>query len=140
MRRAYRKSSAIAGAPKMRRRSLHRTLSSTVTDCRSPLSAASDARFDVYARRGEGGFLLDCQADLLSDLNTRFVVPLLSEADAPRPATRLNPIFEIGGTRTVMVTQYASAIPVRELGELVASLAAREHEIVNALDMLIVGF
>ena len=98
------------------------------------------ARFDVYARHGQSGFLLDCQADLLGELNTRLVVPLLPEATAPRPARRLNPIFEIGGERLVMVTQFASAIPVRELGTLLGSLTAREHEIGNALDMLINGF
>jgi toxin CcdB len=98
------------------------------------------ARFDVYSRRGHGGFLLDCQADLLSDLNTRFVIPLLPEAEAPRPAARLNPVFEINGERVVTVTQFAAAIAVRELGDRVASLVEREHEISNALDMLISGF
>ena len=98
------------------------------------------ARFEVYTLRDRAGFVLDCQADLLRDLNTRFVVPLLPEAQAPRPATRLNPVFEIGGKRMVMVTQYASAIPVRELGDPVTRLVAREHEIGNALDMLINGF
>jgi len=98
------------------------------------------AKYDVFARRGAAGFLLDCQADLLTDLNTRFVVPLLPEADAPRPARRLNPVFDIGRDRYVMVTQYASAIPARELGERVLSLDERADEIGNALDMLIVGF
>jgi toxin CcdB len=38
-----------------------------------------------------------------------------------------------------MVTQYAGAIEVRELGEKVASLADRDHEIINALDFLLTG-
>ena len=97
------------------------------------------ARFDVYARPGSPGFLLDCQAELLSDLNTRFVVPLLPEAAAPRPAAQLNPVFEIGGLEVVMVTQFAAAISARELGEPVGTLAGRQREILNALDMLISG-
>ena len=98
------------------------------------------AMFDAHARRDGPGFLLDCQADLLSDLNSRFVVPLLPEAEAPRPATRLNPLFEIGGQRVLMVTQFASAVPTRELGEPVGSLLDRQEDILNALDMLISGF
>ncbi|MDB5694297.1 MAG: plasmid maintenance protein CcdB [Alphaproteobacteria bacterium] len=98
------------------------------------------ARFDVHARRGGDGYLLDCQANLLDDLNTRFVVPLLRETDAPRPAARLNPWFEIDGRRVLMVTQFASAVGVRELGEKVGSLAERQEDILNALDMLISGF
>lgn len=97
------------------------------------------ARFDVYARSGQRGFLLDCQADLLSDLNTRFVVPLLLATEAPRPAKQLNPLFEVQGTAVVMVTQFAAAIPVRELGEHAGSLAGRQEQILNALDMLISG-
>lgn len=98
------------------------------------------ARFDVYARRGAAGFLLDCQADLLSELNTRLVVPLLPEAAAPRPAARLNPLFSVRGEKVVMVTQFAAAIPVRELGERVGSLLSEQDAIGNALDMLICGF
>jgi toxin CcdB len=51
------------------------------------------ARCDIYARKDGPGFLIDCQADLLSGLNTRFVAPLLPEAHAPMPAARLNPVF-----------------------------------------------
>ena len=97
-------------------------------------------KFAVHPRRDGPGFLLDCQADLLSDLNTRFVVPLLPEADAPTPAARLNPSFEVGGERVVMVTQFAAAVPVKELGDPVGSLLAEQDAIGNALDMLISGF
>ncbi|HEX5183642.1 MAG TPA: CcdB family protein [Allosphingosinicella sp.] len=98
------------------------------------------ARYDVHALGGGGGLVLDCQADLLSDLNTRFVVPLLAETEAPRPAARLNPVFEIGEGHYLMATQYAAAIPARELGPLITSLADRQWDIANALDMLISGF
>lgn len=52
------------------------------------------AKFDVYARPNGAGYLLDCQADLLSDLSTRFVIPLLPLDEAPTPAARLNPVFD----------------------------------------------
>ena len=47
------------------------------------------ARFDVYARAAEPGYLVDVQADLLGELNTRIVVPLLQVELAPRRADDL---------------------------------------------------
>jgi len=96
------------------------------------------ARFDVYALKS-GGLVLDCQADLLSDLNTRFVVPLLPLDEAPRPARQLNPVFVIEGRDHVMVTQFCAAIAVSELGEGVVSLQSEHARILNALDLLISG-
>lgn len=98
------------------------------------------ARFDVFRSRSNGPLLLNCQADLLGDLATRFVVPLLREADVPRPMARLHPIFAIDGQRFVMATHLAAAIPSRELGERVVALIDRQDEIAAALDMLLVGF
>jgi toxin CcdB len=98
------------------------------------------AKFDVYRDKVSSDYLLDCQTDLLSTLNTRLVVPLRALHDAPRAAARLNPIFEIGGEPLVMVTQYAASVPVSELGIKVVSLADHDLTIGNALDMLISGF
>ncbi len=60
------------------------------------------ARFDVYSRRGSDsdGYLIDVQADLLQDLSTRVVAPLLPPAIAPKPARNLNPVFKIDGEPT----------------------------------------
>jgi toxin CcdB len=98
------------------------------------------ARYDLFARADGGpGYLLDCQADLLSHLNTRLVVPVLPADDAPRPARGLNPMFDINDRAHVMVTQFAAAVLVAELGARVMSLADRDVEIGNALDLLISG-
>lgn len=97
------------------------------------------ARFDVYLGV-TGDMVLDCQADILDNLNTRFVVPLLAPDKAPRAAERLNPEFVVRGKRQVMYTQFAAAIPVRELGEKIGSLSERHAAIMNALDMLIAGY
>lgn len=98
------------------------------------------ARFDVYRDRNGPGLLLDCQANVLSILDTRFVVPLLPPHVAPNPAGRLNPLFEIGGHPYVMATQFASAVAVRELGERVVSLIDRDTAIIGAIDMLLSGY
>ena len=57
------------------------------------------ARFEVFANPGGAGYVLDVQADVLSELNTRIVVPLLPLTQAPVPADRLNPVFNIGEGR-----------------------------------------
>jgi toxin CcdB len=98
------------------------------------------ARHDLYRAPDGAGWWLDVQAEVLDLLNTRVVVPILPEAEAPVPAKRLNPVFEIEGERAVMVTQFLSAVPMRVLGRPVGSLAGRADEIGAALDMVFVGF
>lgn len=98
------------------------------------------AKHDVYRLRASANYVVDCQADILAGLNSRFVVPLLPIDQAPRPAARLNPVFVIGGTAWVMVAQFAAALPVTELGEIVAHLGDDAYTISNALDLLISGF
>ncbi|WP_298948559.1 CcdB family protein [uncultured Paracoccus sp.] len=98
------------------------------------------ARFDVYANPGGAGFVLDVQADLLGALNTRIVVPLMPRDAAPTPAGRLNPVFEIGATHYVMVTQFMAAIPRAVLRRPVTTLADQDTAIMAALDMALVGF
>ncbi|CAO3442871.1 hypothetical protein [Azospirillum argentinense] len=94
------------------------------------------ARFDVHRRLDGPGFLLDLQANILRDLNTRFVVPLLPPGEAPLAAKRLNPVFSVEGQPHVMVTQFAGAVRIADLGPCVGSLLSEDTAIVAALDML----
>ena len=95
------------------------------------------ARHDVY--RGPGAYLLDCQSDFLSILDTRFVVPLLPEGEVPQ-VHRLNPIFRIEGEWVVMATQLGSPVPARQLRDRVISLADQHDLIVNAFDVLLTDY
>lgn len=95
------------------------------------------ARFDLHP--SGDGYLLDCQADILSHLNTRLVVPVRPPDQAPLAGHRLNPRFEIEGQPFVMVTQFASAVPVKMLKRSTASLAAEHDVIMSALDVLLTG-
>jgi toxin CcdB len=97
------------------------------------------ARFDVY-RTPTDSIVVDCQADVLAHLRTRFVVPLLSEELEPKVADRLNPIFEIEGGRYVLYPQFAAAMRVQDLKQHVTSLGHQQEQIMGALDMLISGF
>lgn len=98
------------------------------------------ARFDVYSVPGDLGFLLDCQANVLSRLDTRFVVPLLPRSFSPPVFPGLNPIFTVEGEQVIMLTQSASAIPARLLVRPIMSLADQHYVISNALDMLLTGY
>lgn len=98
------------------------------------------ARFDVYVSPDGAGYLLDVQAEVLSGLNTRVVVPLWPMALAPIPAKRLNPIFDIEGKSHLMLTQFMAAVPCTLLRNPITSLAAQDSLIMAALDMVLVGF
>ena len=127
-----------AGLKKTALRSIPRMPMSLQMGCRYPgIGCFRVAQFDVH-RLGDG-FVVDCQADLLNHLKSRFVVPLLPEEQGPKPARRLNPVFEIGGANYVMATQFASAVHENELSEVVATLGARNTEISGAIDVLIAG-
>ncbi len=92
------------------------------------------ARFDVYANRSGTGFLLDVQADLITKLNTRVVVPLIPLDIAPVPVDRLNPIFEVQGSKVCMATQFMASVPNSELLTHVASLDRKSDVIFFAID------
>ena len=98
------------------------------------------ARFDVYRMATAQGFLLDVQTDLLNGLSTRVVVPLLPLTNAPLPAQRLNPVFDIENLEVLMATQFLAAVPESELKEVIGNLEGFQNEISVALDMLFSGF
>lgn len=97
-------------------------------------------KYDVFLNPSGDGYLLDVQTDLLGDLNTRVVVPLLPKSKAPKPATRLNPVFEVDGKPVVMVTQFLAAVPIGVLKSQVANLNDEFEQITVAIDMLMQGF
>jgi toxin CcdB len=103
------------------------------------------AQFDVYRNpdsrsRRTIPYLLAVQSDLLLDLATCAVVPLVDVAHFGKPATRLNPVFTIEKIRVVMSTAEIAGVPQRILRHVSGSLAAQRDAIVAAIDFLILGF
>ncbi|WCM29077.1 CcdB family protein [Sphingomonas sp. QA11] len=98
------------------------------------------ARFDVYRPKDSDELLLDCQADVLDELDSRFVVPLLPASMFHKTFARLNPTFEVEGRSVIMATQSAATIPVRLIGQRVTSLVEEQSTIMNAIDMLLTGY
>lgn len=95
------------------------------------------SQFDVFALPG-GPLVVDCQADLLSDLDTRFVVPLLPP-ELVKAVSRLNPTFAMQHGSFILFPQAAATVLVGELRERIGSLADEGFTILNALDLLLTG-
>ncbi|WP_374405690.1 CcdB family protein [Pelagerythrobacter sp.] len=98
------------------------------------------AKFDVYRLRENSMLVVDCQADVLDDLKTRFVVPLFSAEAGVARSMRLNPTVEFEGAAYTVAPQGAATLTLAELGPPIGSLAEHDLTIGNALDMLISGF
>ena len=105
------------------------------------------AQFDVYRNSGKYSrivpFVVDVQSDILSNFDTRVVIPLQS-ADFIRSenmeiVSRLNPIFTVCDSEVILATQQMAAVHIRELGKKVDSLESMRLEIISALDVLTSG-
>jgi toxin CcdB len=85
-------------------------------------------------------FLLDVQHDLLSDLETRVVIPLRPvSAMQGKPLKRLMPVLEIEGERFILLTPQMAGIPKSELGTPVTRVEHYRSEIIAAIDFLLTG-
>ena len=90
--------------------------------------------------RSSHPYLVDVQSDLLNDLGTRVVVPLVKRSGSARKAIKsLMPVVSVDGQEFVMMVQLLAGIGKGELGTPVASAAQHRGEVVAALDFLITG-
>jgi toxin CcdB len=97
------------------------------------------ARFDVYRLAGEG-LVVDCQANLLSHLKTRLVVPLLPTSEVVAPMKRLNPTVLVGECEYLFCPDLAATVLANTFSEPVGSLEHESDSLGAALDMLLIGF
>ena len=100
------------------------------------------AQFDVYKNPRGGTYPLVCdvQAELLQQLDTRVVVPLvLRDKYKTAPIGRAIPSATIDGAEYVIVVPLLAAIPKAALGKPIASLAAHRVDVIAAIDLLITG-
>lgn len=100
------------------------------------------AQFDVYENTNprtnkDIPYLLDIQNDILKNLSTRVVVPLVLNM---KPANILNPQFNINGEAVTMSTAELAGISLDNLGLTVCSVADKRDEIISAVDFMITGF
>ncbi len=103
------------------------------------------AQFTLYKNEDSASndaypYFIDVQSSLLSDLNSRLVIPLsphgaLSNTDAKR----LCPVIHIEEGNFVLLTHQMTSVPSSILKTEVTSLENFRYEILGAIDMLISG-
>lgn len=98
------------------------------------------AQFDIYEGRGRGiSFLIDLQHDMLDNLSTRIVAPLVFPETAGPPMRSVNPRISVDGEHYILMTQLLAAIPISTLNGPVGSARTQREEIIAAMDLLFTG-
>jgi len=96
------------------------------------------ALYDMPGRKG--GYVVDVQANRLSHLDRRVVLPLLPADAKPPEIPSLNPTVEVGGKPHVLAPNLIASVRVAELGPPVGDLSNFQDEIWAAFDLLLKGF
>jgi toxin CcdB len=102
-------------------------------------------QFSVYKNknpktRSTYPYLVDVQSDLLSDLGTRVVVPLVKRTTSTKkPIKDLTPVVSVDGQDFVMMVPLLAGIARSELGTPVGSALQHRGEVIAALDFLVTG-
>jgi len=85
-------------------------------------------------------YLLDIQSNLLDDLRTTVVIPLIPESEVGKNAiSKLCPVFKISGKKYIALTQQIAGIDRKLLGKEACNLSQHYTEIISALDFIISG-
>ena len=101
-------------------------------------------QFMVYANSNKQSnktypYLIDVQSNLLEDLKSTVVIPLMAVPGSAEVITKLCPTFNISGKKFVASTPQLSGIDKANLGKQVFDLNAHRHDLVAAIDFLISG-
>jgi len=103
-------------------------------------------QFAVYRNANPGSreefpFLVDVQADLFEELDTRVVIPLARcEELTGFPAQYLIPVLAFLGKPYALLTPQLAGIARNELGPQMGSVADHARTISNAIEFLMRGF
>ncbi|PCH60575.1 MAG: plasmid maintenance protein CcdB [Gammaproteobacteria bacterium] len=103
------------------------------------------AQFSLYKNEDSSSnetypYFIDVQNSLLSDLNSRLVIPLSPHGTLNNTnAKKLCPIIRIDEGNFVLLTHQMTSVPNSILKTKVTSLESFRYEILNAIDMLISG-
>jgi toxin CcdB len=86
-------------------------------------------------------FLVDVQAELLDELDTRVVIPMTRAAALTKnPVSQLTPVLEFEGESYVLMTPQLAGIARNELGPVSGNLAGHREVVLAAVDFLLTGF
>jgi len=103
------------------------------------------SQFTLYLNKDKNSkktypYFVDVQNNLLSDLNSRLVIPLTpSKRVNEKVAQKLCPAINIDGEEFILVTNQMTTVPKSILKSEVDSLEQYRNQIIDAIDMLITG-
>jgi len=103
------------------------------------------AQYHVYENLNQNSkktypYLIDVQATILNDLETRIVIPLATKEKFEKELIRnLNPILVIKKKEYVLITQQMAGIPSKQIGSPICECLSERQEILSAIDFLITG-
>lgn len=103
------------------------------------------AQFSLYKNEDSSSnqtypYFIDVQNALLSDLNSRLVIPISPhEILNHTNAKRLCPVIQLDEGKFVLLTHQMTSVPKSILKTEVISLESFRYEILGAIDMLISG-
>ncbi|PID43667.1 MAG: plasmid maintenance protein CcdB [Gammaproteobacteria bacterium] len=85
-------------------------------------------------------YFVDVQNNLLSELNSRLVIPLAPTTEVDNKiAKKLCPVITVEGKDHILVTSQLTTVPGSILKSEVESLEKYRYQIIDAIDMLITG-
>jgi toxin CcdB len=103
------------------------------------------AQWDVYRNpavkaRDRTPYVVVMQSDLLSELNTRLVMPLSrTQVAVSKLPSRLTPTFSVLGETLTLKPQETGVLLTHSLGPAVASLSGEWSVLIGSLDAVISG-
>lgn len=100
------------------------------------------ARFDVYKlKMGTLEYVVDIQADILSHLKTRIVVPLIPFSNhADKKFPRLTPTIKIHDRSFLFMAMSMTVVFAKDLGTPIENLESHRQDFTEAIDFLLQGF
>jgi toxin CcdB len=103
------------------------------------------AQFDVYRNANSETnerfpFLVDVQAELFEELQSRVVIPLSKAELIGFPMTYLTPTVSFDGLGYLLIAPQLAGISRAELGPRVGTLIGEERTITTAIEFLMRGF
>ena len=103
------------------------------------------SQYHVYENLNEKSkkmypYLIDVQSTLLSDLESRIVIPvILKEKIGKGIIKNLNPKIIIKKKEYILLTQQMAGIPISQIGSSICDCLSERNEILSAIDFLITG-
>lgn len=103
------------------------------------------AQYHIYENLNQNSkkiypYLVDVQASILTDLETRIVIPLIvKEKFGKEVISNLNPVITIKRKQYILITQQMAGIPNKQIGALICECLSERQAILFAIDFLITG-